>query len=100
LAKTGIALDSVLGGVLSTAVWVNLGFFVFNILPIPPLDGSRFLYALAPDFARKAMDAIEQFSIVIVLAIVLLFNDVIGSYMIGVIGWTIDIFAKITGVNL
>lgn len=100
LAKTGIALDSVLGGVLSTAVWVNLGFFVFNILPIPPLDGSRFLYALAPDFVRKAMDAIEQFSIVIVLAIVLLFNDVIGSYMIGVIGWTIDIFAKITGVNL
>ena len=29
-------------------VVINLGFFAFNILPIPPLDGSRVLFAVAP----------------------------------------------------
>ncbi|HEU4715599.1 MAG TPA: site-2 protease family protein, partial [Candidatus Saccharimonadales bacterium] len=42
--------------ILITGVMVNLGFFVFNIIPIPPLDGSRVLYALAPEFARRAME--------------------------------------------
>ena len=39
--------SSVAGKFLLTAVYVNLGFFVFNMIPIPPLDGSRVIYALA-----------------------------------------------------
>lgn len=38
---------------------VNLSFFIFNMIPFPPLDGSRLLYALAPDFVRKGMEQIE-----------------------------------------
>ena len=38
---------------------VNLGFFVFNMIPFPPLDGSRVLYALAPDPVRDFMRQIE-----------------------------------------
>ena len=41
-------------------IFVNLGFFVFNILPLPPLDGSRVLYALAPDGARAVMEQMEK----------------------------------------
>ena len=33
----------------------DLGFFVFNMLPIPPLDGSRILYAVAPNSVRSVM---------------------------------------------
>lgn len=36
------------GAVLGNAVAINLGFGVFNLFPIPPLDGSRVLYAVAP----------------------------------------------------
>lgn len=43
---------------------VNLGFFVFNMIPWPPLDGSRILYALAPDFLRKIMEQIESFGLI------------------------------------
>jgi Zn-dependent protease len=39
---------------------VNLGFFVFNIIPWPPLDGSRVLYAIAPDFIKNVMSQIEK----------------------------------------
>jgi Zn-dependent protease len=43
-----------------TLIEVNVGFFVFNMIPFPPLDGSRLLYAVAPDGLRSVMDRIEQ----------------------------------------
>lgn len=39
---------------------MNVGLFVFNMIPFPPLDGSRLLYALAPDGVRKFMMQIES----------------------------------------
>lgn len=42
---------------------VNIGFFVFNMIPFPPLDGSRALYALAPDPVREVMRQIESFGL-------------------------------------
>lgn len=80
---------------ISMAVVINLGFFVFNMLPIPPLDGSRVLYALAPDFVRRGMEYIEQFGIILVFAIVLLASPVIGAIMSSSIVAIIDIFSKI-----
>jgi len=46
--------------ILGTFVIVNLSFFVFNMIPYPPLDGSRLLYAFAPEGLRKLMRTIEQ----------------------------------------
>lgn len=80
---------------ISMAVVVNLGFFVFNMIPIPPLDGSRVLYALAPDFVRRGMEAIEQFGIIFVFAIVLLASSVIGQFMVTVIAVILELFDKI-----
>jgi Zn-dependent protease len=37
------------------AMIVNVGLFVFNMIPFPPLDGSRLLYAVAPE-VRDIMD--------------------------------------------
>jgi Zn-dependent protease len=50
---------------------VNVALFIFNMMPIPPLDGSRLLYAFAPDPVRRVMEAMEQFGVFIVLALVL-----------------------------
>ncbi len=44
---------------LLTAISVNVAFFVFNMIPFPPLDGSRILYAVAPRGLRDVMDKIE-----------------------------------------
>lgn len=67
--------------ILLLVVMVNLGFFVFNMIPIPPLDGSRVIYALAPDFVRKGMEKIEEYGIILVFAIVLIASPVIGMFM-------------------
>lgn len=88
------------GQILTTAVLVNLGFFVFNMIPIPPLDGSRVIYALAPDFVRRGMEMIEQFGIIIVFAIVMLASSAIGVFMSSAISAIIAFFAQIFGVTV
>lgn len=83
------------GVIVMTMVSVNLGFFVFNMLPIPPLDGSRVVYALAPEFVRTGMRFIEQFGIIFVFAIVLLAGSLLGTYMGTLIQFFIDVFTTI-----
>jgi Zn-dependent protease len=81
--------------ILSTAIYVNLGFFVFNMIPLPPLDGSRVLYALAPDFVRRGMEAIERYGIIFVFLIVLVASPIIGAFMITAINFFVDVFNHI-----
>jgi Zn-dependent protease len=87
--------SGVLSEVIVAAISVNLGFFIFNIIPIPPLDGSRVLYALAPEFIRRGMEWLERFGLVIVFAIVLLGSSVIGGFMQGAINFFLVIFSHI-----
>ena len=81
--------------ILSTVISVNLGFFVFNMIPFPPLDGSRLLYAVAPEMVRSAMRAIEQMGVFVIFAIVLIASPLISSYMSAVIGVIIDVFSLV-----
>ena len=91
----GMPVEGIGGMFLSTMVTVNLGFFVFNMLPIPPLDGSRVLYALAPEFVRSGMRFIEQFGLFIVFGLVLLAGPVLSAYMMGTIDFFISVFSQI-----
>lgn len=96
--SAGAVQSTIFGLIISTAVSVNLGFFVFNMLPIPPLDGSRILYAVAPDGIRGVMQKIEQNGVLLVMIIVVLFSDVIGQVMSGCIRAILRVFMNIFGV--
>jgi Zn-dependent protease len=98
-ALAGAPTSGLAALILTTGVLVNLGFFVFNIIPIPPLDGSRVLYALAPEFARRGMEAIERYGIIFIFLIVMLASSVIGTYMLAAVNFFIDIFSRIFGVS-
>ncbi|MFA5004216.1 MAG: site-2 protease family protein [Candidatus Saccharimonadales bacterium] len=50
---------------------LNVVLFVFNLIPIPPLDGSRVLYAFAPESLRRLMEQIEPMGFFIIFALVL-----------------------------
>lgn len=58
--------------VLGIFIMINIGLFVFNMIPIPPLDGSRVLYAFAPESLQRIMAGLEQTGIFIIFALVLL----------------------------
>lgn len=91
------AAGSTLAMVLTTATLVNLGFFVFNMIPLPPLDGSRVLYALAPDFVRRGMAVIEQLGIVFIFLIVLVASSQIGNFMLAAINSILQVFTWVFG---
>jgi Zn-dependent protease len=74
---------------------VNLGFFVFNSIPIPPLDGSRVLYALAPEFIKRAMEYIERYGVMLIFAVVLLAGPIIVSFMSTMINFFINVFGQV-----
>lgn len=43
---------------------LNISLSIFNLIPWPPLDGSRVLYAFAPSPVKKLMDSIEAMGMV------------------------------------
>jgi Zn-dependent protease len=74
LIHIGIPMDGVIGHAAGWFMIVNVSLFVFNMLPIPPLDGSRLLYAFAPEPVQRVMQQIEQlgFMFIVVILLVLL----------------------------
>lgn len=96
-ALFGIDADTFAGQFLLIGVLVNLGFFLFNMLPIPPLDGSRVLYAVAPEFARRGMETIERYGLIVIFLIVLVASPVIGGFIQGGSGAILNAFALLFG---
>ena len=78
IVTAGVLKLTVLPEVATTALVIfcvlNVALFVFNMLPIPPLDGSRLLYAFAPEPLQRIMAQIEAmgFTFLIIILFVLL----------------------------
>ena len=96
--KVPVLQEGIAGLILVRFAAVNLGFGVFNLIPIPPLDGSRILYALMPDFMREAMDKMEKVGIVLVYILVVLGGGVFTVVMREAILGTTQLFDWILGL--
>ena len=57
--------------ILQMIVVLNIVLAIFNLVPVPPLDGSRILFALLGDKFRKYEYFLERYSIVLLLFFVL-----------------------------
>lgn len=88
-----------IGVIFDYLVLINLGFGVFNLIPIPPLDGSRVLYAIAPDGVREAMSGMEKWGIMVVLLLVVVFPSFISMIMGGAMEGILRFFFWIVGVH-
>jgi Zn-dependent protease len=80
-----VPLSGLAGQFLLQFVVVNLAFFIFNMIPFPPLDGSRVLYAIAPGGVRDVMDKIEGYGIVVVFIFLLLLFPLISPLITRVV---------------
>jgi Zn-dependent protease len=70
---------------------INILFFIFNMIPIPPLDGSRLLYAFAPEPLQDIMRKIESFGFISILLVFILLIQVL---------WPVISFLEISLNNL
>jgi len=87
------------GGILINSMYMNMGFALFNMIPIPPLDGSRVLYALAPDFVKRFMESIEHVGIIFVYIMVSFLSGLIANYMNTAQSAILKLFLWIVGAS-
>lgn len=86
---------------LIMGAYISLSLGVFNLLPFPPLDGSKILAYFLKGGARKFLYVMEQYSTIILM--ILFFTelpsklispviDFLASFMVGIIEWVIALF--------
>lgn len=52
------------------AIFINIFLAIFNLIPLPPLDGSKVLYALLPYRLHWVEEALEQYSFIIIVLVI------------------------------
>lgn len=79
-AKTGVEL-SILMLFAYVFIYTNLCFMVFNIIPIPPLDGSKVLGMFLPNRTYYTMLQYERYFMILIMVLSLtgVFGGIIGS---------------------
>lgn len=60
---------------LRITIELNVGLFIFNSIPWPPLDGSRLLYAFAPRPLQEVMESLERTGWLGIIIFILIFQE-------------------------
>lgn len=79
--------------IISSIVVINLALAIFNLVPIPPLDGSKILFNLLPESAHSVVELLERYSIIFFIVFVVFFAD----YLYPVLAF---LYHLITGISL
>lgn len=101
IVQTGMDAGYLTAG-LDLFVRINLFLMVFNFLPIPPLDGSKVLYAfLDPKTAWQVRPVLEQYGLLILFALVFLPTfggpNIVGGILTSIIG---PVYGLLVGLPL
>lgn len=78
-------LAEVLRAMAEIGVIINIVLIALNLLPLPPLDGSRVAAAFLPPAAARSYNALEPWGLPILL--VLIFTGVLGKVLLPMIGF-------------
>jgi len=93
MAAVGPVLAWLFCFLLSTAM-LSVGLGLFNLIPIPPLDGSKVLFALLPDRAYYVLMRYERYGMLLLMALIWL--DLGGSFLSNAIAavfqWMVGLF--------
>lgn len=74
----GLTLTGATSSLLVSIVFLNLILAFFNLIPIPPLDGSRILSALLPYRYRYIIDSLERYGLFLIIFALLIWGQIAG----------------------
>ncbi|HRW28869.1 MAG TPA: site-2 protease family protein, partial [Emcibacteraceae bacterium] len=75
---------------LSYMIFINAILAVFNMLPLPPLDGGRVAVGILPDFLSRPLSRLEPYGMLIL--IMLIFIIPVGA---GYLGFNFNLFQQL-----
>jgi Zn-dependent protease len=75
---------------------LSIGLGLFNLVPIPPLDGSKVLFAVLPDRTYDWLMRNERYGMLLLFALV--FFDVGSNALSKTIQWVFDLFCRMAGL--
>ena len=75
---------------------LSIGLGLFNLVPIPPLDGSKVLFAVLPDRTYDWLMRNERYGMLLPFALV--FFDVGSNALSKTIQWVFDLFCRMVGL--
>jgi len=87
LVKSGSA-GSVLLEMMRTTAYLSCMLAVFNIIPIPPLDGSKILFSLLPEREYYKLMQYERYGMILLLIIIL--TGTLSTYLTTAVSWVYD----------
>lgn len=73
--SAGLNLSSSFYSALTMIVVINLALALFNLIPIPPLDGSKILFSFLPDSFSGMILLFEQYAFILLLIFIVFFSD-------------------------
>jgi Zn-dependent protease len=77
------------GTMVSSLLLTNVSLAIFNLIPIPPLDGSHVLYTLLPDSMKDSYEQLSQYGFLLLIALSVM--GVFGAIISPVMGLVISL---------
>ncbi len=96
LSRVGVHITEGIYWVFMLIVEYNIGFAIFNLLPLPPLDGSHVLKQLLPHNLAYQFASLERYSFLIL--ILLLMTPVLSMILIPMRGAVLEVFRTLLGI--
>ena len=86
----GATFGADFANIAAVIIVINLVLAIFNLIPVPPLDGSKILWAFLPERFRQARESMERYSFLLVIVVIF----TIWQFLSPLIVW---LFSLITG---
>lgn len=81
---------------LVTTAMLSVGLGLFNLIPLPPLDGSKVLFAFLPDQSYRMLMRYERYGMILLWALVAL--GVGDGVLTPAIRWVFLLFCRVVGL--